>query len=82
MSKLINEPIQLHRDNTSNKTSFIWRKRLYRVERVLDWWREPAAWWDEEPLCLFVRVNAANTSTGTYELCKCSDKWLISRILD
>ena len=82
MTKLINEPIKVHQNKDSNPSAFIWRKRLYRVIEVFDWWREPAEWWEGESIPLFMRVNAKNTSVGTYELCKVDDKWLLSRILD
>ncbi|MFC1998753.1 DUF6504 family protein [Chloroflexota bacterium] len=82
MTKLINEPITIHQNKGSNPTAFVWRKRLYRVIEVFDWWREPVEWWDGRSIPLFVRVNAKNASTGTYELCKTDDNWLLSRILD
>ena len=82
MTKLINEPIKVHQNKDSNLTAFIWRKRLYRIIEAFDWWREPAEWWEEESIPFFVRVNAKNASTGTYELCKIDDKWFLSRVLD
>ena len=82
MTKLINEPITVHQNKNSSPTAFIWRKRLYRVIEVFDWWREPAEWWREDSIPLFVRVNAKHTSVGTYELCKIDNKWLLSRIMD
>jgi len=82
MTKLINEPIKVHQNKDSNPSAFIWRRRLYRVIEVFDWWREPAEWWEGESIPFFMRVNAKNTSVGTYELCKIDDKWLLSRILD
>jgi hypothetical protein len=82
MSKLIGEPVKVHRDKDSVITAFIWRKRFYRVLKVLDWWREPSAWWDGREMRLFVRVDARNSSTGTYELCKLGERWFLSRVLD
>jgi hypothetical protein len=82
MSKLIDEPIKVHQDKDSMVTAFIWRRRLYRVLEVLDQWREPAEWWNEEEMRLFFRVTAKNTGTGVYELCQISEKWFLSRVLD
>jgi len=82
MTKLINEPIKLHQNKDLSPVAFIWKKRLYRITEVFDWWREPADWWDGESIPLFVRVNAKNSNLGTYELCKVDDNWLLSRILD
>lgn len=82
MSKLIGEPITVHQNKSSTITAFIWRKRLYRVEEVINWWREPSEWWNGKVMRLFIRVNARNTSIGTYELYKCGEEWFLSRVLD
>jgi len=82
MSKLIDEPIKAHQNKDSMITAFIWRKRLYRVLEIIDWWREPSEWWNEETVRLFFRVNARSSSTGTYELCKLGEDWFLSRVLD
>ena len=82
MSKLIGETIKVHQDKDSMITAFIWRKRLYRVLEVIGWWREPSDWRNDETIRLFVRVNAKNSSTGSYELCKLGEEWFLSRIFD
>jgi len=82
MSKLIGEPVKVHQDKDSMITAFVWRKRFYRVVDVLSWWREPADWWDGKAIRLFVRVDATNSSTGTYELYRLGESWFLSRILD
>ena len=82
MSKLIVEPIRFHINSGQTKISFIWRKRLYKVENILSWWREPAEWWNGEPVRCFLRVNARNSSVGTYELFKDDNNWFLYRVLD
>ncbi len=82
MSKLIGEPIKVHKREGSAITAFIWRKRLYRVNEVIGWWRKPSDWWNGKVIRLFVRVNATNSSTGTYELCQLGENWFLSKILD
>jgi len=82
MSKLIIEPILIHLDDNKTKMSFIWRKKLYQVEDILSWWREPAEWWDGESVKYFLRVNARNSSVGTYELSKDDKNWFLYRVLD
>ena len=82
MSKLIDEPIMVKRSRPNTLAAFIWRRRLYRVIEILGWWHEPARWWDNEAVRLCIRVNAKNTSTGTYELCRISYKWFLHRVLD
>ena len=82
MSKLVMEPVQVHINGNRNKMSFIWRRRLYRVRNILSWWREPAEWWHGETVRCFLRVNAGNSNTGTYELCKDDGNWFLYRVLD
>ena len=82
MSKLIGEPIKVHQNEDSTVTAFIWRKRLYRVLEVLGGWREPSEWWNGKAIRLFIRVNARNSSTGTYELSNLGEEWFLSKVLD
>jgi len=82
MSKFIDEPVKVHQNNGSTIAAFIWRKRLYRVLAVVGWWREPSDWWNGKTMRLFIRVNAQNSSTGTYELYKLGKRWFLSRVLD
>lgn len=82
MSKLVIEPIRVQLNGNRTKMSFIWRNKLYRVENILAWWREPADWWKRESIKCFLRVNARNSSTGTYELFKEGDSWFLYRVLD
>ena len=42
MSKLTGEPVKVHWKEDPTITAFIWRKRLYRVNEVINWWRPPA----------------------------------------
>jgi hypothetical protein len=82
MSRLIGEPIKVHLNKDDLVSAFIWRKRLYRVEDTLDWWREPGEWWRGREARFFQRVNAGNSSTGTYELYRLGEQWFLHRVLD
>ena len=82
MSKLIGEPVKVHRAKDSLISAFIWRKLLYRVEEVISWWREPSEWWNGQAMRFFVRVIARNSSLGTYELYKLGEEWFLYRVLD
>jgi hypothetical protein len=82
MSKLIGEPIKVHRKRDSTIAAFIWRKRLYRVNEVISWWREPSEWWNGKAMRLFVRVSAMNSSSGIYELYKLGEEWFLHKVLD
>lgn len=82
MSKLIGESIKVYRDESSMITAFIWRRRLYRIDEVINWWREPSQWWNGKAMRFFVRVNAMNSSMGTYELYRLGDEWFLHKVLD
>jgi hypothetical protein len=82
MSKLIGEPVQVHENKDALPDAFVWRRRLYRVNEVISWWREPADWWDGGEMRFFIRVNATNPSSGTYELYRLGESWFLSRVLD
>lgn len=82
MAKLIGEPVKAQINKDSMLTAFIWRKRLYRVVEVLGWWREPSEWWSGKAMRFFVRVNAKNSSVGTYELYQLGERWFLHRVLD
>ena len=82
MSRLIDEPVKAHTDHDSMLTAFIWRRRLYRVVAVLSRWREPSEWWNGKAMRLFVRVDARNSSVGTYELYQLGESWFLHRVLD
>jgi hypothetical protein len=82
MSKLICEPVVTHPGGHTVPKAFIWRKRLYQVVEVFDWWREPTKWWEGETIRFLIRVNAKHSSVGTYELCLVDEKWFLNRIYD
>ena len=82
MSKLIGEPIRVHLDKDSMPVAFIWRKRLYRVVELLGWWREPSDWWGGKAVRFFIRVNARNSSIGTYELYRLGEAWFLPKAFD
>jgi hypothetical protein len=82
MSKLIGEPVKVHEDKNALPDAFIWRRRLYRVNEVISWWREPSEWWNGQEMRFFIRVDATNSSSGTYELYRLGESWFLSRMLD
>ncbi len=82
MARLIDEPIVVHVSGEYSPAAFIWRKRVYRVTEIHDWWREPAEWWNGEPVCLIIRLSAGATASGLYELCKRGSGWYLHRVLD
>ena len=81
MARLIGEPVKVHRRD-SVITAFIWRRRLYRIDEVVNWWHEPSDWWNGKAMRFFIRVIARNSSTGAFELYKLGDEWFLHRVLD
>jgi hypothetical protein len=82
VSKLINEPIIVHISKASGLTSFIWRRKHYKVSEILSSWWEPSRWWDGEPPKFLIRVAATNRATGIYELFKLDGSWFLYRVFD
>ena len=82
MSKVIDEHISVHVSDSSVLSAFIWRKRFYRVSSILCCWCEPAAWWNNEPVCFILRVSARRGVTGIYELARLGADWFMHRVVD
>ena len=82
MCKLINEPIIVYEPADSLPKAFIWRRRLYRISKVIGNYREPACWWKGKSLTQLIRVNASNKSESTFELKRVDNGWQIARIID
>ena len=82
MSKILGAPVQVHEHKATLPDAFIWRQRLYRVEEIIGWWREPAEWWYEKAVRFFIRVVARNAGTGAYELSRLGESWFLERVLD
>jgi hypothetical protein len=82
MSKVINEPVAVYEPDGSLPKAFIWRKRLYRISNIIGKYREPARWWQGEPLTQLIRVVASNKSESIFELMRISNSWQITRIFD
>ena len=80
MSKLIGEPVKVHEDKDKLPQAFIWRKRLYHVQEITGWWREPADWRCDNTLRFFIRVVAKNSSPGAYELYHLGHRGAVSEI--
>ena len=82
MAKLVAEKVTLQRRDGQPPQAFIWRRRVYRITRIIAWWREPGAWWQGQPVRLFLRVVARRASEGIYDLCRVGQDWLLYRIHD
>jgi hypothetical protein len=82
VSKSTMEPVTVYINRNSKMLAFIWRRRLYRIKSILCWWREPAEWWNSDPIRLMVRVTAGKNPSGIYELCQSGKDWFMHRIID
>jgi hypothetical protein len=82
MCKLINESVTVYQPDGSPPKAFIWRKRLYRISEIIGNYREPACWWQGEPLTQSIRVVAFNQSESVFELIKINQGWQLTRVFD
>ena len=82
MLKFVGEPVKAQQNKDSMITSFVWRRRLYEVIEVINWWRDPSEWCNGRAMRLFVRVIARNSNTGTFEIYQLGQQWFLSRVLD
>ncbi|WP_283137818.1 DUF6504 family protein [Rhizohabitans arisaemae] len=88
MSRVYGDPIEAWtRDGRPDR--FLWRDRLYTVERVLDHWVTSRQWWKTTETDLgerrFWRVEATpDREVGVYELRydTASNGWLMLRVWD
>ena len=83
MSRYIGETVTTN-ESGGLPRGFTWRRRFYRVNELLDQWREAGGWWSQQPERRHFRVIAASATTGSgiYELCRVSNNWLLNRVLD
>ena len=82
MAKLFNERITVHFNEHKKLDAFIWRKRLYRISEIIGNYREPARWWQGEPLTQHIRVVASSQSESIFELMRMSGGWQITHVFD
>lgn len=60
---------------------FIWAGQTYRVEQVLDCWRDIGAWWEGEAEKIFWRVQVWDG--GVFELWQdAGGNWAVYRVWD
>jgi len=82
ITKWINEPIVVHINKDAVPAAFIWRRRLYRITDIINWWRVPGAWWNGEDIKLFLQVAAVHKNLGYYELRSSDGEWFLHGVLD
>jgi hypothetical protein len=59
---------------------FRWRGRSFRIEKILDVWKDTGEWWDGEEEKTFVRVLTAGG--GTLELFRRGLRWHVYKAYD
>ncbi len=59
---------------------FGWRGRNFRVEKILDVWKDTGEWWDGEEEKTFVRL--LTTGGGTVELFHSDRGWHVYKTYD
>jgi hypothetical protein len=56
-----------------------WEHRHMRVRQVSDWWVARERWWSREEERVYFRLV---TDTGTVEVYRLGDKWILARMFD
>jgi len=82
MSKIIMEKVSLQRREGKAPRVFTWRRQVYPITGVISWWREPGAWWQNEPIRCFIRVSTRRETKGVCDLCKVGEDWFMYRMHD
>lgn len=76
--KRVLEPVEVR--TRRNRPHLIRRGRqLIDVRQVLDWWVVQSRWWAHEERRIYFLVV---TSTGTLELYRQGDAWVLTRVFD
>lgn len=76
--KLYLEPIQVE-PPTGKPRRLRWRRRVYVVEEVIDFWISQTHWWRGEEKRVYLRLL---TDGGTLEVYRSGADWTMSRVAD
>jgi hypothetical protein len=76
--KLYLEPIQVEPPKGKPRR-LRWRRRVYVVEEVIDFWISQTRWWRDEEKRIYLRLL---TDGGTLEVFRSGVDWTMSRIAD
>ncbi|PKM80206.1 MAG: hypothetical protein CVU89_14565 [Firmicutes bacterium HGW-Firmicutes-14] len=82
MAKFINKATEIRCDSKGNPFAFLFNKKWFRVNHVLEIWKDTGTWWDGEPEKTFFRVET--TGGSLYELYTddTGGRWFLYRIYD
>lgn len=86
VSKKYNEPVVAYCAE-EKLYAFIWRGRLYKVQKVIGTWTVNSGWWQKQPAQRRHNVVAAQSNSGgsgVFELyCQGQkNKWFLFKVLD
>lgn len=87
------QPVDVEVDGSLLPTAFIWRGRRYRVEQVLERWRERLPWWRlespspgtyqmERMVWRLVAAPGQTPHTGVFEIAQNGRAWTLLRLSD
>jgi hypothetical protein len=80
MTRIVRRPVMVLLDADGHILGFRDGVRVYRVQAVIDQWREMGAWWNGEPERRVIRVETADH--GVYDLEHQGGAWYIYRVWD
>lgn len=78
---LVNRLIRVTVGPDRQPLSFWWNRRRFRINEVIEVWRDTGQWWEGEAEKSFYRVSAGR---GVYELCFDSrnSEWRLYKVYD
>lgn len=87
------QAVEVETDSTFSPTAFIWRGRGYRVEHVLERWRERLPWWRlaspspgayemERVVWRVVAAPGQTPHSGVFEIAQSPSAWTLLRLID
>lgn len=78
MSKLINQPVELSREN--NFPAAFYYQRPYRIKYILNHWREMGQWWLQEPELFVYEVSTDYSLCELHYLPPREERWILYRL--
>ncbi|HOQ09808.1 MAG TPA: hypothetical protein PLG09_06755 [Syntrophomonadaceae bacterium] len=82
MSKLRHKALQVSCDNQGSPLSLQKDQQTFRVEQVLDCWRDTGCWWEGESEKLFYRLSLDNGAIVEIYRDLETHAWLLYKVYD
>lgn len=82
MTRLIEESIEVRSDSRDLPCFFRWRRRSFRVARILEQWKDVGTWWSGEEEKHFFRIQLETGGLAEIFRKKTGREWILYRLWD